>query len=358
MPDSASSVADALAAVRAAVAELQEANFDSIEGYSQAKANINAALQVAKEKGASAQELLDAGKPQAVDIDDAVSAGAATRKARKLRLLERQFANRDRLDKERQQKERQEQERAARVAERLALRRGGPEKERIERERLERERKEAEREEAQRAERVAQKLAERRAKALAPLVRSDSARASPAVRPPMGDRSASPPTSSPAGGSGGGRFGGVAAPRASDPEPASMRDRSRSRGRGPSSALPAGPRPRRGRGSDPLPPAVAPAESRPQRQQDLQQQSLSALLGRPPCSPDDASSPDGEVSVSKVSTADVPLSVMMGGSSALNANVVRIGACDLSTGGEQVCFSFTIGKCFRWNCRFKHIGRS
>lgn len=161
------SVAEALDDVRQAVAELQEANFDGVEGLQAAKAKISAALQSAKEAGASDAALLDAGRAQTFAVDDSVNAGVAARKARKLRMLEREYASRHRTALERGEKERLEKERASRVSERLAVRRGGPDKERLEQERAEKEKAERVREESGRAARVAQRLAERRARARA-----------------------------------------------------------------------------------------------------------------------------------------------------------------------------------------------
>lgn len=357
----ADAVGQALAAVQVAVVELQEANFNGVEGLQEAKAKLNTALQEAKRKGASESELLEAGKAKTIEVDDSNATGAAARKARKLRQLSKEFANKDRLGQERLDKERVENERAARVAERLIMRRGGAAAEKLEQERVEKGREEKEREEAERAARVAQAAAARRAKskavaeakagesdaeAQAALEEGDS-RLAPANSARGTARAQQP------------KYGGM-----STVKDAQGRSRSRSRGResgSASSAIAAAV------GSGPLPVAL-PVPSAVASAAGEGVQSLSSLLGRPspppgsPLSEEAAASPlareAGAGGRGPTSMADVPLGVLMGGGSMLSGMAGTggrmIGAGDLSTGGEAYCHNFSIGRCMRWNCRFKH----
>mmetsp|Transcript_59438 Transcript_59438/g.141621 ORF Transcript_59438/g.141621 Transcript_59438/m.141621 type:complete len:183 (-) Transcript_59438:164-712(-) len=48
--------------------------------------------------------------------------------------------------------------------------------------------------------------------------------------------------------------------------------------------------------------------------------------------------------------ADVPVSMLLAGS-----KNVQLPQHDMSTGGVEVCQLFRMGRCPRWQCRFKHI---
>lgn len=152
-------VSEALDEVRSAVSALQEASCNGLEGLQEAKGRLNAALVAAKQCGAGEQELLEAGRgPTTIEVDGE-AAGIDARKRRKMRQLEKEFLNKDRLEQDRLERERQDKERAARVAGRLAARRGGgketgiaQEADALEQERLDKER----------AARVAERLAARR----------------------------------------------------------------------------------------------------------------------------------------------------------------------------------------------------
>mmetsp|Transcript_28484 Transcript_28484/g.94541 ORF Transcript_28484/g.94541 Transcript_28484/m.94541 type:complete len:365 (-) Transcript_28484:112-1206(-) len=352
---------EALAAVRAAVAELQEANFEGIEGFQRAKQQISATLLVAQERGACEKELIDAAQPKSIDLDDAAAAGSAARKARKLRLLGKEYVNRGKLEQERLEKERLERERAHRVSERLALRRGGPAAERLEQERQSREKEETERAEADRAARVALNAAARRARARAAEAEAGANEAAAETG------EAAVPDSSPAAASAQQpKYGGFSAKADAGAEPASEQP-ARARSRSPRHVgAPAGD-------------AAAAAPSLELALAVPAVPSLSSLLGRPPdseafaCgSPASGDEPAMGGGAARRAGAggggrgaanagsDVPLSVLMGGAGmghSAATGVRRIGADDLSTGGDQVCYNFSIGRCSRWNCRFKHPAR-
>lgn len=312
----------ALAAVHQAVVDLQETNLNGAAGLQSVKVRLNAALLAAKEKGASEHELLEAARVRSIEVEDAGAVGAAARRARKLRLLEKELRNKDQLEQERMDKERSEKERAARVAERLAARRVSgkgsdlPEPE------------------DERTARVAQKVAARRAETKAGGgAKPDAVGAClAAVAPSMATAAAVAPTvlaSTLGGGAAASQNGAGDALQQRQPrqaamyggltakgEAASLRGRSRSRGHQRSVA----------------------------DKKDDQQASrgLAGRLGAP-------------------SMADVPLYVLMGGSSGLlRGGMAALGpgsrtASDLSTGGGEVCYNFSIGKCMRWTCRFKHV---
>lgn len=300
MPEAA--VAEALQAVARAVGELHEANFNTVEDLQAAKEKLAAALQAARNAGASAAELLQISKPKTVEVDDASSTGSAARKARKLRQLEKELQKREQLLEE----ERLDAERTERVAQAAAARRLAKAKNRAQsKSPLEKEHSQ----ESPVSAREDQTVPNEMISELVVHSRPGPGRVS--------GRRASPL-----------RFRGGAS-------------RSRSGERSSSAHC----------GRDGVDAGETYVQAEPEAQH-----SLASLLGRPTTT---QPGPPGSAlhKPKPVDLAHMPLS-MLTASAPIGAGVRRLGSSDLSTGGGEICHNFSVGKCSRWGCKFKHVPRN
>lgn len=303
---SAARCARKLADVRRAVIEIQSGQFGTVGDLQKSKARLAGAVDAAKKAGASEADLLEASAAkQTLDLEDQDAAGAAAKRARKLRHTLQEEKRDMRLAEKaicrKEQKAKEIEERDQRIAQAAA-------------ERKERKSKVKEDEEAK------AKLDEARANEIANRVVG--------VQPGMRGRSPL---------------------RLNFASSGSADKRSRSRSARAIRTAPITSVSRVVENARRLPPAV-PQSSDVRPKPDTSEESvpsLAALLGRPEKS--DILSQN----LAELTTLNHPLGRGVGQLTAgfYNANA------HLSTGGGQTCYQFSQGKCSRWQCKFKHVGR-
>jgi len=301
-------VGEALDEVRDAVRELTEASFTSVDELVKTKEKLTAALHLAHQAGATPDELLEAGKVKVTDdIEKSATAGVVARKARKLRLLEKA-----------QLENKLEEERTQRVAQALVARRARA-KSNAEEKSLERSLERARNQSRERSENPSEEQSEGEK-----VQRSENNRPSGPESVAVQLNVKTPDDQSDS----------IPKVRRRDPETSSLRfrgdessDRSRS--------------PRCQRGKDKAAQVLS-----VQAHMEPGPSSLATMLGR------------GEVaSVSATPitrVADVPIGVLATSVSGGR----RLGSSDLTTGGGEICFNFSVGMCSRWGCKFKHVQRN
>eukprot|EP00927_Polykrikos_kofoidii_P068511 TRINITY_DN63875_c0_g1_i1.p1 TRINITY_DN63875_c0_g1~~TRINITY_DN63875_c0_g1_i1.p1 ORF type:complete len:424 (+),score=75.84 TRINITY_DN63875_c0_g1_i1:129-1400(+) len=317
---------------------------NSLDLINAAKARLAAVVQAAKQAGATESDLLAASKPKTIDVEDACAAGAAARRARKLRLQQK-------VERERFEQERLEQERATRVAARKARAKG----------------------EGSDARHTEGALREANTKdgceAVTPPLAVPEAKQQPIV---PGEIDVGLGTNE---GSGSTRFGGVSSRCANASVVAHRRSRSRSRccstSRSRNRSRSRNCRRRSGsrsgsRRRDQAPAVPTSLGSVEQEDPTLKATTvlaegggsdLAGMLWRRPVSdlPDGMGTPARPINVGGASyarAADIPIAALLRKDQSF-PNV----ASDLSTGGGDVCKQFRLGHCYRENCKFRHVGR-
>jgi len=336
----------ALQEVQRAVSELHQADFNTAEELLEAKAKLNRTLLAARAAGASEVDILKSSKPGAWDVDDAATAGAAARRALKLRQLERELRKRNKL----QEQQRLEGERVERVAKAAAARREVRAAEKAEK--------------AKRRAARGNRSSSRRRRRTRSRGRRRSTSQSNSPRKPLQQ-----PTVHSAVAAGMEISGElVVHPNTADDDMHSRLGPGRINDGRVDSPLRFRSSPGRktaaNTGALTLPPdaydfvsrkVLLPEEVVTTAGPGEAERSLAALLGRQKqTTTQPGSEPPGSASAQQqpLDVSQLPLGVLTGGAA---AGVRRFGNYDMSTGGGEVCHNYSMGKCTHWGCKFKHV---
>lgn len=340
----------ALQEVQKAVSELHQADFNTADELLEAKARLNSALLKARSAGASEVDILKSSKPTVSLEVDTATVGAAARRARKLRQLEKELKERNKL----QEQQRLERERADKIAKAAAARREIRAVEKAEKaKRREARRKERERSEERKRSRTRSRGRRRSSsrsssprKALQqPVVHSAVAAGTEisgelVVHPSGPDGDAAPSRLGP------GRIndGRAASPLRFRGSPSRRADDASA------GALSLAPE-----AYDFVTPRVPLPEEIVKPAEPDADQCLAALLGRQKektAQPGSGPPGAGSAKQKPLDMSQLPLSVLTGGAA---VGQRRYGNFDMSTGGDEICHNYSMGKCTRWGCKFKHV---
>jgi len=331
----------ALQEVQRAVSDLHQADFNTAEELQEAKAKLNSALLAARAAGAREVDILKSSKPTALEVDDSATAGAAARRARKLRQLEKELRERDKL----QEQQRLERERAERVAKAAAARREVRQAEKAEKakRRAARRKRSSSRRRSRTRSRGRQRSSSHSNSPRKPLQQPTVHSAVAAGMEISGELVVHPNTADDDMHSrlGPGRIndGRVASPLRFRGSP------------GRNTVADTGTLALAPEAYDFVTPRVPlPEETVTIAEPGEAERSLAALLGREEKRP-----PGSAPAKQRLDVSELPLSVLTGGAA---VGVQRFGNYDLSTGGGGVCHNYSMGKCTRWGCKFKHVQRN